>query len=283
MTDRYPLQQISANKCFGGQQLRYRHTSPTLNCEMTFSVYLPPQAEQYSVPVLYWLSGLTCTDENFVNKAGAQRWAAQYGLAIVCPDTSPRGDEVPGDPQDSWDFGHGAGFYLNASLPPWNTHYRMYDYVVSELPGVLAQHFPVDTAKASISGHSMGGHGALTIALKNPRQYRSASAFSPICAPMQCPWGQKAFGYYLGDDPAKWRDYDTTELLRDKPTQLPMRVDQGDADGFLVEQLKTELLTRACEQSGYAIDIRMQAGYDHSYFFIASFIEEHIRFHAGHL
>jgi S-formylglutathione hydrolase len=280
---RFALEQIAANKCFGGQQLRYRHRSPTLDCAMTFSVYLPPQAEQQSVPVLYWLSGLTCTDENFVNKAGAQRWGAQHGLAIVCPDTSPRGDNVPADPAGGWDFGLGAGFYLNASQPPWSRHYRMYDYVVSELPALLAQNFPLDTARASISGHSMGGHGALTIALKNPQRYRSASAFSPVCAPMQCPWGQKAFGHYLGSDQSQWREHDTTELLRGNPVALPMRVDQGDADGFLETQLKTDLLARACEETGYAIDIRMQAGYDHSYFFIASFIEEHIRFHAGHL
>lgn len=280
---RFALEQIAANKCFGGQQLRFSHHSPILNCTMTFSVYLPPQAEQHSVPVLYWLSGLTCTDENFVNKAGAQRWAAQYGLAIVCPDTSPRGEDVPDDPADGWDFGHGAGFYLNASEPPWSRHYRMYDYVVSELPELLAQNFPLDTARAAISGHSMGGHGALTIALKNPQRYRSASAFSPVCAPMRCPWGQKAFGHYLGSDQSLWREHDTTELLRDNPAALPMRVDQGDADGFLEEQLKTDLLERACEEAGYAIDIRMQAGYNHSYFFIATFIEEHIRFHAGHL
>ncbi len=281
--DRDALSQISANKCFGGQQLRYSHPSPTLNCSMTFSVYLPPQAELHSVPVLYWLSGLTCSDENFVNKAGAQRSAAHYGIAIVCPDTSPRGPDVADDPEGAWDFGLGAGFYLNAGQSPWSRHYRMYDYIVSELPRVLAKGFPLDTARSSLSGHSMGGHGALTIALKNPRRYRSVSAFSPVCAPMQCPWGKKAFGHYLGNDQSQWREYDTTELLRANPVQLPMRVDQGDADGFLDEQLKTELLARACRETGYAIDIRMQAGYDHSYFFIASFIEEHIRFHAGHL
>lgn len=277
------LQQLSTSKCFGGQQLRYRHPSSTLHCPMNFSLYLPPQAQLHSVPVLYWLSGLTCNDENFVNKAGAQRYAAQYGIAIACPDTSPRGEGIADDPEGGWDFGQGAGFYLNATQPPWRDHYQMYDYIVTELPELLAKNFPVDTARASISGHSMGGHGALSIALKNPQQYRSVSAFSPVCAPMQCPWGQKAFSHYLGEDQNQWRQYDTTELLHQAPAQLPMRVDQGEADGFLHEQLKTELLARAGKESGYPIDIRMQPGYDHSYFFIASFIEQHIRFHAGFL
>ncbi len=281
--DGVELAQLSANKCFGGQQLRYRHLSPTLHCNMTFSVYLPPQAELHAVPVLYWLSGLTCNDENFVTKAGAQRWAAQYGLAIVCPDTSPRGEGVADDPQGTWDLGLGAGFYLNASRQPWRDHYQMYDYIVTELPALIATNFPLDSARASIFGHSMGGHGALTIALKNPQKYRSVSAFSPICAPMQCPWGQKAFAHYLGDDRNQWRAYDTTELLREARVQLPMRVDQGDADGFLHEQLKTELLAQASQEYGYAIDINMQPGYDHSYFFIASFMAEHIRFHAAYL
>jgi S-formylglutathione hydrolase len=281
--DSTELEQLSANKCFGGQQLRYRHLSPTLHCTMTFSLYLPPQAELHAVPVLYWLSGLTCSDENFVTKAGAQRWAAQYGVAIVCPDTSPRGEGVADDPEGAWDFGLGAGYYLNATRQPWRDHYQMYDYIVTELPELIAKNFPLDSARASIFGHSMGGHGALTIALKNPQTYRSVSAFSPICAPMQCPWGQKAFAHYLGNDPSQWRAYDTTELLRHARLQLPMRVDQGDADGFLHEQLKTGLLAQASKACGYDIDIKMQPGYDHSYFFIASFIEEHIRFHAAYL
>ena len=250
---------------------------------MQFSVYLPPAAENGAVPVLYWLSGLTCTDENFVQKAGAQQYAAQHGVAIVAPDTSPRGKGVPDDPDAAYDFGLGAGFYVNAEQAPWSQHYRMYDYVVDELPALVAANLPIDSDRAGIFGHSMGGHGALTIALKNPGRYRSASAFAPICSPINCPWGHKALGNYIGDDRQAWKQYDTTELVKVAERQLPVLVDQGDADNFLAEQLKTELLEQASSDAKYPITIRMQAGYDHSYFFIASFIGEHIAFHRQHL
>ncbi|WP_461517037.1 S-formylglutathione hydrolase [Porticoccus sp.] len=277
------MEQIDAHRCFGGQQLRFRHPSAVLGCDMTFSIYLPPQADKGPVPVLYWLSGLTCTDENFVTKAGAQRYAAEHGIAIVAPDTSPRGEGVPDDPEDAYDFGLGAGFYVNASQEPWARHYRMYDYVVEELPALIKAQFPVDGDRTAISGHSMGGHGALTIALKNPGRYRSVSAFAPISSPMRCPWGEKALAGYLGDDRETWRNHDTSELIRQASQHLPMLVDQGDADNFLREQLKPELLEQAARESGYPLELRMQPGYDHSYFFIASLIGDHLRFHAQHL
>ncbi|MDY0070761.1 MAG: S-formylglutathione hydrolase [Porticoccaceae bacterium] len=277
------MEQIGSNRCFGGRQLRYRHRSAALDCDMTFSVYLPPQAEQGPVPVLYWLSGLTCTDENFVTKAGAQQHAAEQGLAIVAPDTSPRGDGVPDDPEGAYDFGLGAGFYLNATEQPWARHYRMYDYVVDELPALIAANFPVDSGRVAISGHSMGGHGALTIALKNPGRFRSVSAFAPISSPLRCPWGQKALAGYLGEERALWRQYDTVALLAVATERLPILVDQGEADNFLAEQLKPELLEVAGREAGYPLTLRRQPGYDHSYFFIATFIGDHIRFHAGHL
>jgi S-formylglutathione hydrolase len=277
------MEQIGEIRSFGGRQLRFSHTSKTLNCDMQFSVYLPPAAENGAVPVLYWLSGLTCTDENFVQKAGAQQYAAQHGVAIVAPDTSPRGEGVPDDPDAAYDFGLGAGFYVNAEQAPWSQHYRMYDYVVDELPALVAENLPIDSDRAGIFGHSMGGHGALTIALKNPERYRSASAFAPICSPLNCPWGHKALGNYIGDDRQAWKQYDTTELVKVADRQLPVLVDQGDADNFLAEQLKTELLEQASSDAKYPMTIRMQAGYDHSYFFIASFIGEHIAFHRQHL
>ncbi len=277
------MEQIGANRCFGGRQLRYRHGSAVLGCDMTFSIYLPPAADAGEVPLLFWLSGLTCTDENFVTKAGAQRYAAEHAIAIVAPDTSPRGEGVPDDAEGAYDFGLGAGFYLNATQSPWNTHYRMYDYIVDELPALVAAEFPVDTDRAGIFGHSMGGHGALTIALKNPGRFRSVSAFSPICAPMQCPWGEKALGNYLGRDRDAWREYDTTELVRTAQERLPVLIDQGSADDFLAEQLRTPLLEEACQAADYPMTIRMQSGYDHSYFFIASFVGEHVDFHAGNL
>lgn len=251
---------------------------------MVLSIFLPPQAANGPVPVIYYLSGLTCTDENFVTKAGAQRAAAELGVAIVAPDTSPRGEGVPDDPDGSYDMGLGAGFYLNATEAPWSRHYRMYDYVVMELPGVVAEACPqIDTTRAALMGHSMGGHGALTIGLKNPGQYRSLSAFSPIVAPTRCPWGEKAFGNYLGRDRASWTAYDTCELVRSATEHMPILIDQGTGDDFLAEQLKTHLLAEASAESGYPIEIRMQEGYDHSYYFIASFIEDHLRFHAHHL
>ncbi|PCJ93748.1 MAG: S-formylglutathione hydrolase [Porticoccaceae bacterium] len=277
------MEQIDAHKSFDGQQLRFRHMSDVLNCEMTFSIYLPPQAEQYSVPALYWLSGLTCTDENFMTKAGAQQYAAKYGIAIITPDTSPRGNGVPDDPEGNYDFGLGAGFYVNATEAPWDKHYHMHDYVAKELPTLINQQFPIDGTKICISGHSMGGHGALTIALKHPEQYKSASAFAPICSPINCPWGKKALSLYLGDDQETWKQYDCTELVKQSSLQLPILIDQGDQDNFLQEQLKTKLLGDACYAANYPMDIRIQLGYDHSYYFIASFIEEHIRFHAQYL
>jgi S-formylglutathione hydrolase len=277
------IEKIAASKSFGGQQLRFRHRSEVLGCEMNFSVYLPPQAELGIVPVLYWLSGLTCTDENFITKAGAQQFAAREGLAVVVPDTSPRGEGVPDDPEGAYDFGLGAGFYVNASQAPWSRHYKMYDYVVEELFSLVAQNFAVDSSRVGISGHSMGGHGALTIALKNPVKYRSVSAFSPVVSPMNCPWGIKAFSNYLGEDKNNWLQYDTTELVRSVVERLPVLIDQGDADNFLSEQLKTELLVQAGKDAGYPMQIRFQPGYDHSYFFIASFIEDHLRFHSKHL
>ena len=274
------LEQIGSNQSFGGQQLRYKHQSSVLNCEMTFSIYLPPQAEKGPVPVLYWLSGLTCNDENFVQKAGAQQHAAEHGIAIVCPDTSPRGDGVADDPEGAYDMGLGAGFYVNATQQPWAEHYEMYSYITDELPALINGEFPVDSQRASISGHSMGGHGALTIALKNPGQYKSVSAFSPIVSPLSCPWGDKVLSNYLGDDREIWAQYDSVELVKSATEHLPVLVDQGDSDNFLVEQLKTELLISAAGKADYPMQIRMQPNYDHSYFFIATFIGEHIAFHA---
>ena len=285
------LEQIGSNQSFGGRQLRYRHRSTTLNCDMTFSIYLPPQAQRGPVPVLYWLSGLTCTDENFVTKAGAQQYAAAHGIAIVCPDTSPRGEDIPDDLEGAYDFGLGAGFYVNATESPWAKHYKMYDYVVDELPALINDQFPINGSKMSVSGHSMGGHGALTIALKNPERYSSVSAFSPICAPIQCPWGQKALGQYIGgnatDNNEQWAEYDTVELVKmsSKSTKgsLPVLIDQGEADNFLAEQLNTQLLIDTAAVAAFPMRIRLQPEYDHSYFFIASFIEEHLSFHAENL
>lgn len=272
------LETVSENRCFDGWVRRYRHRSEVLDCDMVFGVYLPPQAEREPVPVLYWLSGLTCTDENFMQKAGAQRAAAELGLAIVCPDTSPRGTDLPGE-HESYDFGSGAGFYLNATQPPWDRHYRMYDYVRDELPALAEAELPV-TAARSVSGHSMGGHGALICALKNPGRYRSVSAFAPVANPCDVPWGRKAFGNYLGDDEQRWREWDATHLIRGKGTKLPILVDQGEADNFLEEQLRPERLEAACQEAGVPLDLRRRPGYDHSYFFIATFIEDHLRHHA---
>ena len=277
------LRQIASNKCFGGDQLQLTHESSACSCVMTFSIFLPPQAKSGPVPVLWWLSGLTCTDQNFVTKAGAQRLAAELGIAIVAPDTSPRGESVADDPDGAYDFGLGAGFYVNATQAPYARHYRMYDYVVDELPELVATNFPVDMARQGVFGHSMGGHGALTIALQNPGRYRSVSAFSPIVSPMNCPWGVKALGGYLGDDTALWRCYDACALVADAQERLPLLIDQGDSDNFLSEQLKPQLLEDACAKAGHPLNLRMRAGYDHSYFFIASFIDEHLRHHAAAL
>lgn len=277
------LEIVSSNKSFGGWLKRYRHRSRELNCDMRFAIYLPPLAEQGErLPVLYWLSGLTCSEENFMQKAGALRLAAELGLVLVAPDTSPRGPDVPGDPDGAWDFGHGAGFYLNASAKPWARHYRMHDYVVHELPALIEEHFPV-SQRRGISGHSMGGHGALVCALRNPRRYQSVSAFAPIANPMDCPWGEKAFSRYLGEDRSNWKEWDACALLAEAGEKLPMLVDQGDADSFLAEQLKPEALRRAAEAAGHPLMLRLQPGYDHSYYFIASFIEDHLRHHAAAL
>jgi len=248
---------------------------------MRFAIYLPPQASLgKNVPVLYWLSGLTCSDENFMQKAGALRIAAELGVAIVAPDTSPRGDGVADD--EAYDLGQGAGFYVNATQAPWNRHYQMYDYVLNELPALIESTFPV-SGKRAISGHSMGGHGALTIAMKNPARYTSVSAFSPICNPIDCPWGQKAFDAYLGKDTETWQDYDASVLIRKATSFVPVLVDQGESDNFLVEQLKPEALTAAAKSSAYPLTLNMHQGYDHSYYFIAAFIENHLRFHFRYL
>ena len=276
------MRQLARIRSFGGHQLRFAHRSEALDCDMHFSLYLPPQADSAPVPLLTWLSGLTCTDENFVHKAGAQRAAAEHGVAILAPDTSPRGEGVADDPDGAWDFGLGAGFYVNATQAPWSAHYRMYDYVLRELPELVLAEQPVDGARQAIFGHSMGGHGALTLALRHPDRYRSVSAFAPIVAPSECPWGEKALGAYLGSDRGLWREHDTCALIRRATQRLPMLVDQGSADQFLQEQLQTPLLEAACAESDYRATIRMQDGYDHSYFFIASFIDEHIAFHAAH-
>lgn len=278
------LEQVSANAMFGGKQLKLKHHSSTLNCEMIFSVYLPPQADSVNVPVIYWLSGLTCTDDNFVQKAGAQQYAAEAGVAIVCPDTSPRGENIPDDPEGAYDFGLGAGFYVNATQAPWSEHYHMYDYVTQELPQVLAgSDLPLDTDNCSIMGHSMGGHGALTIALKNAGKYKAVSAFSPICSPLNCPWGEKALGNYIGDNKEDWAQYDACALIAIAEEKLHILVDQGQNDDFLSGQLKPELLQQACQDAKHPLTLRYQAGYDHSYFFIATFIEDHITHHAAAL
>lgn len=272
---------VSSTQCFDGAQCQYTHPSEVLGCEMRFSIFLPSQAEKdQSFPVLYWLSGLTCTDENFSQKAGAQRIAAELGIALVIPDTSPRGDAVADD--KSYDLGQGAGFYVNATQAPWQPHYRMYDYVVTEMPELIEQHFPVNERRA-ISGHSMGGHGALTIALKNPARYTSVSAFSPICNPMDCPWGEKALAAYLGADKTLWEEYDTIKLMGRATKQLPLLISQGESDPYLEQQLKPDVLEAAADAAGYPVKIDHHAGYDHSYYFIASFIEQHLRFHGDFL
>jgi len=275
------LENFSQNKVAGGWHKQYTHDSNVLNCNMRFAIFLPPNATKDNpVPVLYWLSGLTCTDVNFMQKAGAFNKAAELGIAIVAPDTSPRGEGVADDEQ--YDLGQGAGFYLNATEKPWSDHFQMYSYIVDELPQLIEENFPVSKIK-SISGHSMGGHGALTIGLKNSDQYQSISAFSPIVNPMQAPWGKKAFTEYLGSDFSTWKDYDTCELLKLQKTSLPILVDQGDADQFLEEQLKPESLVQAAEVNGSEVKLRMQPGYDHSYFFISSFIDDHLEFHSKYL
>lgn len=277
-----PLQLLSAHKCHGGQVQFVRHLSSTTLTPMTFSVFIPPQAQAGPVPVLYFLSGLSCTAENFTSKAAAQKYCAQHGLLLVAPDTSPRGAGVPTE-DDSYDLGTGAGFYVNATEAPWAPRYRMYDYVTRELPALIAACFPARTNRASIFGHSMGGHGALICALKNPGMYQSVSAFAPICAPSLCPWGQKAFTAYLGTDRAAWAAYDASELLKNVAVQdvpSPILIDQGDADGFLKDQLHPQVLLDIAKQRGIAVDYRLHAGYDHGYYFITTFVEDHIAHHA---
>lgn len=276
---------ITQNKCFDGIQGVYSHTSTETGCTMRFGVFMPPQANSGSalIPVLYWLSGLTCTEENFIVKAGAQRIAAELGIAIVTPDTSPRGLDFPGL-ADSYDFGNGAGFYVDATQAPWSQNFRMYSYITQELPSLIATNFSVDPARVGIFGHSMGGHGALVLALRNPHIYKSVSAFSPIASPLHCPWGEKALAGYLGPDRAAWREYDACALIEARGWKGPsLLVDQGTKDQFLETQLRPELMQEACERAGVALDLRLRAGYDHSYFFIASFVEDHLRFHARNL
>lgn len=275
------LEITSKNKSFGGWTKHYTHHSEVLNCDMRFAIYLPPQtAGGQKVPVVYFLSGLTCTDENFIQKAGAQRIAAELGIALVAPDTSPRGDDVADD--EAYDLGKGAGFYVNATQAPWNRHYRMYDYIMNELPDLIEATFPV-TDQRSIFGHSMGGHGALVMALRHPERFKSVSAFSPIGNPVNCPWGEKAFSAYLGEDRSTWEEYDASLLMRKATGAVPALVDQGDADNFLEEQLKPETLEAAAKASGYPLELNRREGYDHSYYFIASFVDDHLRFHAKHL
>ncbi|AKA39739.1 S-formylglutathione hydrolase [Yersinia ruckeri] len=274
------IELLEEHRMFGGWQQRYRHTASSLNCNMTFSIYLPPPRDDTPPPVLYWLSGLTCNDENFTLKAGAQRVAAELGLVLVMPDTSPRGENVPND--KGYDLGQGAGFYLNATQKPWSDHFRMYDYISKELPDLIRQHFSVSD-RQSISGHSMGGHGALMLALRNPLQYQSVSAFAPIVNPCQVPWGRKAFTAYLGEDESQWLQYDSCHLLSISNTALPILVDQGDGDQFLADQLQPAKLAEIARQRDGSLVLRIQPGYDHSYFTIATFIADHLHFHAKYL
>lgn len=273
---------ISEHRCFGGLQRFYSHESRECRTEMRFSVYLPPQSGQRAVPVLYYLAGLTCTEETFMIKAGAQRLAAELGIMLVTPDTSPRKPRIPGD-DASWDFGIAAGFYVDSTQAPWSDHYRMYSYVTRELPELVRSLGVARADRQSIFGHSMGGHGALICALKNRDQYRSVSAFAPISAPMQCPWGQKAFTGYLGEDRETWRAYDASELVAAQRYDGTILVDQGTADKFLTEQLKPELFEAACRKSGTKLTLRRQEGYDHGYYFISTFMADHLKHHAERL
>jgi len=276
------MELLEEHRCFEGRQQRWRHDSTALNCAMTFSIFLPPTNGKAKPPVLYWLSGLTCNDENFTTKAGAQRVAAELGIALVMPDTSPRGDDVADDA--GYDLGKGAGFYLNATQQPWASHYRMYDYIRDELPALIAAEFDVGD-RCAISGHSMGGHGALIMALKNPGTFTSVSAFAPIVNPTQVPWGQKAFTHYLGEDTDKWQEWDSCALMQaSQPGDaIPTLIDQGDADQFLANQLQPAVLAEVARQKAWPLTLRIQPGHDHSYYFIASYIEDHLRFHAEHL
>ncbi|HVY66309.1 MAG TPA: S-formylglutathione hydrolase [Gammaproteobacteria bacterium] len=275
------LELVSESRCFEGRQIVYRHASAACACTMRFAVYLPPAAEKGPVPAVYWLSGLTCTEENFSVKAGAQRYAAELGLALIIPDTSPRGVSIPGE-DASMDVGTGAGFYVNATQAPWAAHYRMYDYIRDELVGVVDANLPVDPARKSISGHSMGGHGALLIGVGNPERYRSVSAFAPISSATLSAWGQHALTAYLGEDRRHWQAYDAAALIRSNPSRHDLLVDQGLADPYL-EQLRPDVLQQACRDSGQKLTLRERAGYDHGYYFVSTFIAEHLRFHANAL
>ncbi|HTI88372.1 MAG TPA: S-formylglutathione hydrolase [Alphaproteobacteria bacterium] len=274
---------VSRSTCFGGMQVVYRHASQATGTPMRFAAYLPPQASTRPCPVVWFLSGLTCTEENFTTKAGAQRVAAELGLILIAPDTSPRGADVPADPDGAYDFGLGAGFYLDATQEPWSRHYRMASYVADELPDLVRANLPADMDRQGIMGHSMGGHGALTIALRNPGRYAAVSAFAPIAAPIESPWGQKAFARYLGDDRRTWRHYDACALIDDGHRVDALLVDQGSDDPFLATQLMPDRLEAACRRAGIALQLRRQPGYDHSYYFIATFIESHLRWHADRL
>jgi S-formylglutathione hydrolase len=273
------LETVSSWRCFDGALSVFEHPSRACNCKMRFAAFVPPQAQAQRVAVLWYLSGLTCTWENVMTKAGLQRTAAELGVMVIAPDTSPRGEGVPDDP--SYDLGQGAGFYVTATQPPWTMHYRMDQYIVEELQALVAEHFPfADVRRQGITGHSMGGHGALTLHLKHPHLYRTVSAFSPIVAPTQVPWGQKAFSAYLGEDRNEWRAYDATELVRTRPSGAHVLIDQGSADQFLARELRPELFVLAAESAGQPVTLRMQHGYDHSYYFIATFIDDHLRWHA---
>ncbi len=278
-----PLELVSSSRAFGGRQAFYRHASRETGTDMRFAAFLPPAAEQGRVPVVWFLAGLTCTEENFTIKAGAQRIAAELGVMLLAPDTSPRGEGVPDDPDGGYDFGLGAGFYLDATQAPWAANYRMRSYIETELPALVGAELPADMDRQSIMGHSMGGHGALTVGLRNPGRFRAISAFAPIVSPMNCPWGQKALGGYLGPDTAAWRAYDACALIEDGARAEELLVEQGENDPWLAGQLKPELLEAACAHAGIALTLRRQAGYDHSYFFISTFIEDHLRWHAERL
>ena len=277
------IETVSANKAHGGVQGVYTHASHATGTGMTFSVYVPPHRDGAELPVVWYLSGLTCTHANVTDKGEFRRACAELGLIFVAPDTSPRGEDVPDDPEGAYDFGLGAGFYVNATEAPFATHYRMRDYIEHELPEIIAAHFPADMARQGITGHSMGGHGALTIALRNPGRFKSVSAFAPIVAPSEVPWGHKALAGYLGADRASWRQYDACALIADGARLPDLLVDQGDADKFLADQLKTHLLEQACNAAGQEALIRMQPGYDHSYYFISTFMADHLGWHAERL
>lgn len=277
-----PFEVVSQHRCFKGTVGFYKHEAASTSCPMKFSVFTPPQAQSGRVPVLYYLAGLTCTEETFMIKAGAQRIAAELGIMLVAPDTSPRGVKLPGD-SDNWDFGVGAGFYVDATVEPWSRHYRMYTYVTQELRALIEAQFPVDVARTGIFGHSMGGHGALTIALRNPDRYRSVSAFAPIAAPKQCPWGQKALSGYLGPDRGQWANHDATELVatvKDAARKTSILIDQGLSDQFLQTQLHPHLFEEAAKKVGYPLQLRRHEGYDHGYYFISTFMEDHLIHHA---